>query len=425
MKYLFNSSIFSESIAYNTPMNREIHQIVKDFGSPLYVFHEEEFCNNFIHLRDSFKSIYSNYIPAYSYKTNYTPKICKLVKQMGGYAEVVSDMEYTLAKKIGYVNKEIIYNGPCKGKLLIDHLLEGGISNIDNYDEADLVVSLAKNYPHKLFKVGIRLNLDIDAGYTSRFGIELDSPSFFKVVDILKKCPNIKLVGFHCHISRARSLDAWRKRIEMLLEAADNYIEGAPDYINVGSGMYAVMDSFLKKQFETNIPTYEEYAEVIGGAINNHYLDSDKKPILFSEPGTTVIAKYLSLITTVKNVKSVADKNFVTVDSSFYNLGEICLIKKVPYFIAYQGGKVPKVTAKTNDIMGYTCLEQDCLFQDLPGDLDNGDIIVFGNLGGYSIVSKPPFIQPNCRVLSYLKSGEFEEIKRAEKFSDIFKTFIL
>lgn len=58
---------------------------------------------------------YDNYIPGYSYKTNYAPHICKLVKSLGGYAEVVSDMELYVAKKIGYENSEIIYNGPCKG----------------------------------------------------------------------------------------------------------------------------------------------------------------------------------------------------------------------------------------------------------------------------------------------------------------------
>lgn len=41
-------------------------------------------------------------------------------------------MEYKLAKKIGYSNKSIVYNGPVKGKALFEHLAEGGVTYISN-----------------------------------------------------------------------------------------------------------------------------------------------------------------------------------------------------------------------------------------------------------------------------------------------------
>ena len=48
----------------------------------------------------------------------------------------------------------------------------------------------------------------------------------------------------------------------------------------------------------------------------------------------------------------------------------------------------------------------------------------FGNVGGYSIVSKPPFIQPDCQMLCYSQDGTIKVIKRAETFDDVFNTFI-
>lgn len=98
----------------------ELKDIVLRYGSPLYLFYENEFRANFAHLCEAFRAVYKNYIPAYSYKTNYTPYVCGIVKEMGGYAEVVSDMELYLAKKIGYNHSRIFYNGPCKGKMLGD-----------------------------------------------------------------------------------------------------------------------------------------------------------------------------------------------------------------------------------------------------------------------------------------------------------------
>ena len=74
------------------------------------------------------------------------------------------------------------------------------------------------------------------------------------------------------------------------------------------------------------------------------------------------------------------------------------------------------------DIVGYTCIENDILYRNYNGLLGEGDIISFGNCGSYSIVMKPPFILPNCPVLSFEKDVWKLE-KRQERFQDIFKTY--
>ena len=93
----------------NCKLSKEqVLSYVKEYGSPLYVFHAEEFKTNYVELLNTMHNVYPKYNIAYSYKTNYTPKIISLVKELGGLAEVVSEMEYTLAKKIGYSNEKII-----------------------------------------------------------------------------------------------------------------------------------------------------------------------------------------------------------------------------------------------------------------------------------------------------------------------------
>lgn len=70
--------------------------------TPYYIFYADELIKNYHNLESAFRSIYPEYHIAYSFKTNYTPAVCKIVKELGGYAEVVSDMEYTLARKTGF-----------------------------------------------------------------------------------------------------------------------------------------------------------------------------------------------------------------------------------------------------------------------------------------------------------------------------------
>lgn len=396
--------------------------LLKQYGSPLYVFDDKGFIKNYKHLCEAFRNIYPNYIPGYSYKTNYTPHICKLVKRLGGYAEVVSDMELWVAKQCGYDYNSIIYNGPCKGKMLEEHLLNGGILNIDNKNEAERVVAFARNHLDRTFKVNIRINARIDIGFVSRFGIEDGSQQMDNVVALLKGQKNIQLVGLHMHVSRARYLSAWQERIDQILAAADRYIDGVPEFIDLGSGMFADMEGYLKEQFTIDVPTYEEYAEVVAGTMAKHYANSVTKPLLVTEPGTTVVSRYMSLITTITGVKEIAGRNIAICDSDIHEAGETAKMMKVPYTHFPVG--VGETSKTPIDITGFTCLEQDTLFKDFPEAVKVGDVVEFRNVGGYSVVYKPPFIQPCCAMVAIKEDGTVEEIKRKETFEDIFQTFI-
>lgn len=395
--------------------------LIKEYGSPLYVFHDAEFIENYNHLSEAMQVEYENYIPAYSYKTNYTPHICKLVKSLGGYAEVVSDMEMEVALRIGYPHHLIIYNGPCKGPMMEEHILNGGISNIDNKAEAERVVSLAQQNQDNLIKIGIRINTDIGAGFVSRFGLEVGSQEMDEVVAMLKSQPNIRVVGLHMHVSRARYIEAWQKRIDNILDAADRFIDGIPEYIDLGSGMFADMEDYLKDQFTIKVPTYEEYAKVVAGTMAKHYKDSEMKPLLFTEPGTTVVSRYLSILTTVTGVKTIKENHYALVDADYHNTGETSRMMKVPY-THYTCGD-GEFSGEEPDIMGFTCLEQDCIYKKFPERVRIGDVLEFRNIGGYSVVYKPPFIQPCCAMVAINKDGGVELIKEKETFDNIFATF--
>ena len=109
-----------------------IERLTGEYGCPLYVFDKAGLVADFQRLQAAFRACYPKYRIAYSYKTNYAPRICSIVRELGGLAEVVSDMELTIARKVGYPDGEILYNGPTKGPLMEDFLLKGGIVNIDN-----------------------------------------------------------------------------------------------------------------------------------------------------------------------------------------------------------------------------------------------------------------------------------------------------
>ncbi|MBQ7034502.1 MAG: diaminopimelate decarboxylase [Clostridia bacterium] len=390
-------------------------KIAQTIPTPFYVFDESGFIDNYKRLCGAMKKVYPNYMLSYSFKTNYTPYICETVKELGGYAEVVSDMEYKLAKKIGYQNSQIVYNGPSKGPLLEEHLRNGGILNIDNLEEAKRVAEYAKEVRGTV-KVGLRLNLNITDSFISRFGMEIGSEELEKTIKILKSA-DIKIVGLHCHISRNRGIEAWKKRSQIMIEAADRYLENTPEYISLGSGMFADMSEELKGQF-SSVPSYEEYAVETLAPFAERY--KDEKPLVFTEPGTTVVARYLNFVTSVLSIKKIRGRYMANMDGSYENLGEICTMKDLPIQnLTKKGGAIYDAI----DIMGYTCLEQDMMRKAYKGSLAVGDVLVFENVGGYSIVSKPQFIKPNCRMVAYTQENKVKEIMREETFEDVFSKF--
>lgn len=400
----------------------EYRYIAGKFGTPLYVFDEKEFLENYNDLLNTFRRVYPKYNISYSYKTNYTPYICSLIKEQGGYAEVVSDMEYDLARKLGYENNQIVYNGPAKGPALEEHIANGGINNIDNPSEALRICAFADAHPEIIIKTGLRINIDLGRGFVSRFGLEPDSEAMEIVLEQLKKRRNIKISGVHCHLSHARDLEAWKKRTEIILDAADKYVEGVPEYISLGSGMFGRMEPSFRAQFGDNIPDYSDYAKVTMSEIAKHYASvcPGKKPVVFTEPGATVVSKYISFISKVCDIKTVHDRVLAVTDGSFYNLGEVSLKKTLPMMVIPENDMADCMEC---DIAGYTCLEYDCMYKNYKGTVDVGSLAVFGNAGGYSIVSKPQFIRPNCAMVAYGKNGETAEIMRAETFDDVFSKF--
>jgi hypothetical protein len=75
------------------------------------------------------------------------------------------------------------------------------------------------------------------------------------------------------------------------------------------------------------------------------------------------------------------------------------------------------------DVVGYTCMEHDCLYRGYRGALRPGDFVVFENVGAYTIVMQPPFIRPAPAILIWDGEDSFALARRAERFDDLFGAF--
>ncbi len=392
--------------------------LTKQYGEAFYLLDSVQFKKNYFELKKAFTDIYSNFNIAYSYKTNYTPKLCRIVNELGGYAEVVSDMEMEIAFRIGVAPEKIIWNGPYKNTKKVEELLLlGGTINIDSSYEIEIVRDIAERYPDHTLNIGIRVNFDINDGVVSRFGFDIEAEEFQKALSFVKETKNIYLIGIQCHFA-TRRLDTWKSRVEGMLSLLDK-IGIVPDHIDLGGGLFGKMSDSLKVQFDSVIPTYEEYAQAVAPLFAEHF-KGEKKPLLLIEPGSALVGDCMQFATKVVNIKNVRGKAIATILGSIYNINPT-FNKKNPPIEVFSIGEEQKCY-KDLDIGGFTCIESDYIYRHFDGCLAVGDFVVFGNAGSYSVVLKPPFILPNFPVLDI--TGEKPEvIKRGECFDDLFHTF--
>ncbi len=396
-------------------------QIADQYGGAFYLLDSLQIKKNFLELKAAFTALYPNFNIAYSYKTNYTPKLCHIINGLGGYAEVVSDLELELALRVGVTPDKIIWNGPYKNAQVMEQfLISGGTVNLDSAYETELLRKIADRYPKHLLRVGIRCNFDIEAGGTSRFGFDIESEDFRDAMRLIQSYENLHFVGLQCHFA-PRSLETWRSRTGGMLDLLDR-LELVPECIDLGGGLFGNMPASLKAQFDSYVPTITEYAEIIAPVFAERFRNEEKPPLLLLEPGSALAGDCMKFVCKVINIKTVRGKNIATLLGSIYNINPTLNKKSPPIEILPTGG-VQKAYLDL-DFGGYTCIESDYLYKHYDGTLAVGDLVVFDNVGSYSIVLKPPFILPNFPVLE-LNGDNVELIKRGESFDDLFHTFII
>ena len=393
----------------------KIESLRQEYGEAFYLLDSEQFRQNFLELKKAFSSIYPNFNIAYSYKTNYTPKFCKIVNELGGYAEVVSEMEMELALKCGVEPKRIIWNGPIKNlERMAEFLFSGGTINIDSINEAEYIKELASATDRVIY-VGIRCNYDVNDGVISRFGFDVDSDDFEKALEIITKTQNIHLINFQCHFAK-RQIEYWQTRVKGMVKLLDR-VGIIPDRVDIGGGLFGKMADSLKAQFPLEIPDYNAYAESAAAVFLEYFKNKEIRPELVIEPGSAIVGDCMKFVGTVKTIKSVRGKYFASVLGSQKNISMTGVNPPMEVVHMNRGSLYENL-----DLVGFTCIEGDILYKNYSGELAVGDAIVISNCGSYSLVMKPPFILPNFPVLDICRE-KVEVIKRGETFDDIFHTF--
>ncbi len=401
---------------------QQLHDLNEYYGDSFYLIDLQRFQSNYRNFLDAFSCIYANTQIAYSYKTNYIPRLCRMVQEIGGYAEVVSGMEYELALRIGVPPTRIIFNGPYKQlKDFNRALLDDSIVNLDSAYEVDWVCDLAERHPEHSFRVGIRCNLSFDQDQPSRFGFDIKQHDFEITLKRLRKLKNCLIVGLHCHVlARDRSADIYRQVAERMLDIATTQFSGQElQFIDLGGGFFSPMKSELQKQFPYPIPSFTEYGTAVAKVFDQAFPKGG--PELILEPGISITADIMQFATKVIDLKTIDNQRFALVAGSRYDIKPTLTSRNLP--LTVYSDHNPASLSGEFEIVGSSCMEGDTLFSGFQGQIKVGDYLVFDNTGAYTNVLRPPFINPASAIIALSDNHEIEVIRRQENLDDVFASY--
>ncbi|MBS6396186.1 MAG: pyridoxal-dependent decarboxylase [Clostridiales bacterium] len=356
--------------------------------TPCYLIHRSMLDEGMDKLKRALTEYWPNAMIGYSFKTNALPWVLDYMKRQGCHAEVVSEDEYELAEYMGY--DRIIYNGPVKGKeSFLRAYRAGHIINLDAERELEWLKEAAALGVKA--KVGIRVNFDLETmcpGEASggeeggRFGFSYENGSFHNVADRLKRIPGVELAGIHLHCSsKTRSLNIYRAIAGM---ACRIHRECGVElsYVDVGGGYFGGL---------ANKPQYADYLREMSQILKEEF--SPEHTMLIVEPGTSLICPPIDYITTVTDVKETNRNHFVVTDGSRIHVDPLMTKKSYFYHIEPADRMEEPVMLQKQVISGFTCMENDRLFELQDGRrLEAGDRIVYEKVGAYTMCLSPLFI---------------------------------
>jgi len=430
-KPTINKIDFAMASKYGSPLKTQkirqsidgvpIAELSEKFGSPLFVYSQKTIEEKYNTLKEAFTSRYPDVQFSWSYKTNYLNAICKIYHDLGSIAEVVSEFEYQKARALGVEGKDIIFNGPYKPKEdLKIAVQEGAKIHVDNLFELGDLEEIADEL-NITIPVAIRINMNTGVyPQWSRFGFNYENGEALEAVKRMYAKGKLYLVGIHSHIGTFMlDANAYRlatMKIMQLKHQVEETFDANIAYIDLGGGFAS--KSNLKGVYqsaEVIIPTVDDYAEAITGAIYE-FNRSDTLPQLYLETGRHLIDEAGYLLTSVQGWKRFPDgkKGYVLdagvnilYTSTWYNFN-IELDKR------YEGDNEPSM------LNGPLCMNIDIIEENLmlPA-LDRGTILSISPVGAYNYTQAMQFIRYKPAVVLIDTEGKARLIKEVDNLATI------
>lgn len=386
--------------------------IVKEFGSPVYVYDADKIVNQVNLLKQAFATV--DLRIKYATKALSNINILKLLRKAGTGADAVSIEEVLLCLHAGFEPKEIMYTPNSVGFEEIQQAVDLGV--IINIDSIPMLEHFGTYYGNQV-PVCIRLNPHILAGGNAKISVgHIDSKfgiSILQLKHILKvvEAYDLNVAGLHVHTgSDILDAEVFLKGAEILFDAAREFKD--LQFLDFGGGFKV---AYKPGDIATDIL---DVGAKVSKAFKTFCEEYGRPLEIWFEPGKFLVSESGVLLTKVNLIKSTPASTFIGVDTGLNHL-----IRPMMYDAYHSVVNVSRLEGpeRIYTIVGYIC-ETDTIAADRKlKEVQEGDIIAIKNAGayGFSMASNYNSRLKPAEVL--IIDGKAKLIRARETFDDILR----
>lgn len=394
--------------------------LIKEYGSPLYVYNENimrERCRELKNLLT-----YPNFSVNFSVKANSNLSLLKIALEEGLNADAMSPGEIFVELKAGFSPEQILYISNNVSKEEMQYAIDRDILvSVDSLSQLETYGQINQGG-----KVCIRFNPGIGAGHhekvitagkKTKFGVD---PSLVpKIKGILSKY-NLNLVGINQHIgSLFMEGDKYIQGVQSLLSIAENFDD--LEFVDMGGG-FGIPYKKLEGEKRLDLRS-------LGKKLDKVLFDWTAKygkQITFKiEPGRYIVAECGNLLGSVYSLKENYGMKYVGTDLGFNVLKRPVMYNSHHDIEIFRESDVPSTKAETVNIVGNICESGDIIAKErtLP-EIFEGDIINVLDAGAYGYCMASNYnnrLRP-AEVL-VTSEGNTKLIRRRDTYEDLIRNF--
>lgn len=407
-----------------------VAELLREYGSPLYVFDRATLLGQMRSFRDEFASRYPDTLALYASKAYTGLALLKLVQHEGLGLDVVSSGELAIAAAAGFPLGKVYFHGNNKTPAELAEAVDRGIGRIvvDNFTELQTLqdIAAARGVRQAIL---LRLSPGVDPhthGKTttgivdSKFGFTIPNGQASDALKIAAAAPNLDLIGLHAHLgSPIFELEPYNEGIDVVLEFADRHrdVEGFSLTEFSPGGGFAIQ--YLA---DTPPPAVAEYAESITSYLKAQLEARNLgRPRLIIEPGRATVGRAGVALYTVGARKTIPDvRTYVSVDGGMAdNIRPALYDSQYEVAVANRLNDAPeeKIT-----LAGKYCESGDILARDvtLPV-LRAGDLIAMPAAGAYAPSMASNYNASLKPAIVMVENGGSKLIRRRETYEDLLR----
>jgi diaminopimelate decarboxylase len=397
----------------NTIQGIDPLKLVRQYGSPLYVYDGGTIRRKIQELKDAFSEVKLKI--KYACKANTNLAILRLMREQGVELDVVSPGELAMGLRVGYLGPQITFTPSGVPYPEVQQAVEQG--TMVNIDSLPLLEWFGQTYGSTQPCL-IRLKPNVAAGGNikimtahtdSKFGISV--ALLDRVLEVVQQY-NIRVVGLHQHTgSDIKEAEPFLKAANVIFEAALRF----PDLeiIDLGGGFKVAYHP------EDTLTDMQTLGRQITAGFKEFCTRYGRELELWFEPGKFLVSEAGYLLVTATVLKQDPARDFVHVDSGLNHLIRPMMYGSYHHILNLSN---PQGTHQPYTVVGYIC-ETDTFATDRPlPQVRPGDVLAFLNAGAYGYTMSSNYNARSRPAEVLIDQGEARLVRRRETLDDLLQT---